>query len=368
MKILHRLLGMELLWLALLSPFVVFPGRWLPLAVQPLVILGLFCFPLVRLVKGQTRLVIDSPVTIPILLILLWLPVNIWVAPNSPLAWSAAGYLLYGIAWYGALVRWSAARGQPVMIARLLLSAGCGLALVAPPVVAWKADFRLFHLPIYDWFESIHINLGEGIHANILAGALTLILPLLLALLLHPWSTLTTLPWQPDRQLTTNQGRRLVLGVRFVLGLLFCYAAGLLVLTQSRGGLLATAATLPLIVLLRWPKLWRLTPVALVLVVLAIWWYSPSMVVDELSKDGSLGGWQNRLEMWHFSVMALYDFLFTGIGIGAFSITLPLLYPIPFDVAEFPHAHNLLLQVGLDLGLPGLIAYLALLINLFVML
>jgi putative inorganic carbon (HCO3(-)) transporter len=45
------------------------------------------------------------------------------------------------------------------------------------------------------------------------------------------------------------------------------------------------------------------------------------------------------------------------------------LYPyfvIPPDVSV-PHAHNLLLQVTVDLGLPGLVAYLALLINMFYM-
>ena len=67
---------------------------------------------------------------------------------------------------------------------------------------------------------------------------------------------------------------------------------------------------------------------------------------------------------------ALQDFVFTGIGIGNFNLVIPQLYPyitIPPGV-DIPHAHNLLLQIGLDLGLPGLIAYLGLLINVFVML
>ena len=47
-----------------------------------------------------------------------------------------------------------------------------------------------------------------------------------------------------------------------------------------------------------------------------------------------------------------------------------MLYPL-FSIgpdAAITHAHNLWLQVGIDLGLPGLIAYLALFINVFVML
>jgi putative inorganic carbon (HCO3(-)) transporter len=53
-----------------------------------------------------------------------------------------------------------------------------------------------------------------------------------------------------------------------------------------------------------------------------------------------------------------------------FNRIVPLLYPyflIAPDV-DIPDAHNLLLQVGVDLGMPGLIAYLAMLICLFVML
>jgi len=41
----------------------------------------------------------------------------------------------------------------------------------------------------------------------------------------------------------------------------------------------------------------------------------------------------------------------------------PLLYPFFLSAGEVHHAHNLFLQVGVDLGLPGLIAYLALLLG-----
>lgn len=354
-----RLLWLEPFWLVLSGPLVLFPGRWLSPAWQPWVILGLLFLPALRLLLGLARPALHSPLTIPILLILLWLPVNLWAAPDPELGWSAAGYLVYGIAWYGALVRWPPTRRQPGWIAGLLVLAGCGLALIAPPFVIWKSDFRLFHLPLYSWLEAIHIDVGETIHANILAAVLVLVAPLLLALLLHPW--------QPGQRLPAGQGRRLVLILRLLIGCSFIYVTGLVVLTQSRGGLLAIAVTLPLTLLLRWPKLWRLAPLAGGLAVLAVWWVGPATVAEELSRDGSLGGWQGRLDVWHFSLTALQDFVFTGIGIGNFVVTLPLLYPLPFDVTGFPHAHNLLLQVGLDLGLPGLIAYLALIINLFVM-
>ncbi|HET6261227.1 MAG TPA: O-antigen ligase family protein, partial [Chloroflexia bacterium] len=61
---------------------------------------------------------------------------------------------------------------------------------------------------------------------------------------------------------------------------------------------------------------------------------------------------------------ALYgieDFAFTGMGMGTFSHVMPVLYPAPSFAPErdIGHAHNQFLQAGLDLGLPGLIAFMS---------
>jgi putative inorganic carbon (HCO3(-)) transporter len=50
------------------------------------------------------------------------------------------------------------------------------------------------------------------------------------------------------------------------------------------------------------------------------------------------------------------------MGMNNFRRVMPVLYP-PFSgpfIADIAHAHNHLLQAGLDLGLPGLVAYVAL--------
>ena len=74
-------------------------------------------------------------------------------------------------------------------------------------------------------------------------------------------------------------------------------------------------------------------------------------------------GLQGRVELWSRALYAIQDFPLTGCGLGTFRQVVHLLYP-PFFVepgADLAHAHNFFLQVALDLGVPGLIAYLALL-------
>jgi putative inorganic carbon (hco3(-)) transporter len=62
-------------------------------------------------------------------------------------------------------------------------------------------------------------------------------------------------------------------------------------------------------------------------------------------------------------LMAVGDFPFTGTGLGTFRQVVRRLYPLnvspTYDIA---HAHNIFLQTALDVGIPGLIAYLSLLL------
>ena len=70
------------------------------------------------------------------------------------------------------------------------------------------------------------------------------------------------------------------------------------------------------------------------------------------------------IEIWSRALYALQDFPFTGVGLGAFRRVVNVLYPLflmPPDV-DIAHSHNMFLQVGVDLGLIGLVGYVALLI------
>ncbi len=78
---------------------------------------------------------------------------------------------------------------------------------------------------------------------------------------------------------------------------------------------------------------------------------------------GNLGTITFRSEVWRWGILAVSDFPFTGTGLGSFRQVIHRFYPTTiaptYDIA---HAHNIFLQAALDVGLPGLVAYAALLL------
>jgi putative inorganic carbon (HCO3(-)) transporter len=66
----------------------------------------------------------------------------------------------------------------------------------------------------------------------------------------------------------------------------------------------------------------------------------------------------------------VHDFPWTGIGLGTLRQVAPRLYPFYTSKLdeEMPHAHNHLLHTALDLGVPGLVAYLSIWLGAAVML
>jgi len=79
---------------------------------------------------------------------------------------------------------------------------------------------------------------------------------------------------------------------------------------------------------------------------------------------------EQRLEIWSRAQYAIADFPFTGPGLDTFRYVMPVMYPLFQTQSDelIPHAHNEFLQVALDLGLPGLVAWQALYVVAFWML
>ena len=98
-----------------------------------------------------------------------------------------------------------------------------------------------------------------------------------------------------------------------------------------------------------------------VLIAIKIWGFGAAL--EAVSSRVSLGGMQGRVEIWSRALYMIQDFPFTGIGMGSFGDVVDILYPLFLNApGNVPHAHNLFFQVAVDLGIPGLIAWLSILL------
>lgn len=196
-------------------------------------------------------------------------------------------------------------------------------------------------------------------HPNQLAALISFFLPLLVSLAVGPRPG-------PSRRLW-----------RVALALVALLVVAILILTQSRGGWIATAAGLFALAALwaavlppsRARRGLRLVVGLAVLAALAVAvWIGPTTLWEmwlNPPADTAVGTLRTlgvRRAIWPWGATAVGDFPFTGVGLGAFRQVVFRLYPLPpWPDYDLGHAHNIFLQTALDTGLPGLVAYLAVL-------
>lgn len=327
------------IWAAVLLLAASFTStRALPIALG----VALLFWPVRWLAYGH--LTLRSAADWPAALLLLTLPVTLWATAFPDVTRFEVLRLVSGLALYYAIINWAAHSNSQRHLRWLtigLLAIGLGLALIAPITVGWTGSEKFPLIPA-SLYNSLPVT--ESINPNVMAGALVLLLPLALALPFFAWRNLR---WF-ERLLTVITALAMLV---------------ILVISKSRGGLLALGAVLTLLAVLRWRRGWLLLPGGVLITGIFLWWIGPSRVLEMLTASQALGGLDGRLEVWSRGFYMVQDFPFTGIGMGTFHQTVNLLYPMllaNFDV-NIPHAHNLPLQVAVDLGLPGLIVWLAIL-------
>lgn len=361
--------ALELEWIvvAAVTPLLLFPSLrpcWTALALVTLALLWLLRW----LVRGE-----PWPVTafnVPLLAFMLTIPVALWVSPLPEFSVPKAAGLVLGLATFRATA--FAMRGRRALGLAVAVFCGLGLAILGIGTLSAQWLEKVTFLTaltsrVPRLIASLPGLRAVGVHPNQIAGALTLYLPLAVAL-----------PFQALQQRTRAQQWLGTIGAAGFLAAV----VGLLVLTQSRSGwiggvvgVLALVSLSTLAATRRWKQvLGALLPlVAAVAVAAIIVAVGPARVgevlygagteapVEEAIGTVSMAG---RLEIWSRALYAVQDFPFTGCGLGAFRRVVHVLYPlfiIGIDV-DIAHAHNMLLQTALDVGLPGLIAYLALLV------
>lgn len=245
--------------------------------------------------------------------------------------------LFNGLLLYYAAANWiqSASRLQQVFLG--IAGLALGLSLYGMIGVEWTVGKMPIIPPTV--YQLIPHWAGDVIHRNVLAGALIILLPCTISPLLFGWRSLN------------RTGR-----VSFLLASLV--GLGILVLTQSRGAIIAAGLAFCLLLALRWRWGWILLPFAAFAGGFAIILWGASQVSSTVETVISLEGLPGRLWLWERAIYLIQAFPYTGVGLGRYGDTAQLLYPFPLYWGVIPHAHNLFLQIAVDLGIPGLVAWL----------
>ncbi|MBI4493842.1 MAG: O-antigen ligase family protein [Chloroflexi bacterium] len=356
---LERLSSLEPLLLLALAPFLWFPRPWSGL----LLLLVPLLWALRRVVRGY--LSVRTPYDVPAVCLVLLLPLTLLPVVDWTFAAPKLYGLLLGLALAYALAN---ALGTPeqalLAVYATVLALGGGLAAVGLVGTEWMMHKLLPLGPLYERLPVLvrGVVYGTdqgGIHPNEVGGALALLVPLAVALLAGGLG----------RPRTRARGL-LAAGLAATGGLM----AIVLLLTQSRSAY--AGCGIGLLLLLAWrlvavPRSRRAQALGAAVVALAAvagGWLAWRLATQWIAAAGTgLDTFTGRLELWDRAVSMLQDFPYTGIGMGQFSLVLHALY-VPFLIAPdtyVPHAHNFFLQLGLDLGIPGALAVLGLLLAFF---
>lgn len=356
----------ESIILLLCAPFLLFPTQFpLLTAVFLLLLSATWLYPFIR--HKQPILPI-SPLNVILLIWSFAFLTSILVTADPLLTLPKTTSLLLGFAVWRYLLVHVQSQQETTVATWGFLFLGLGLTMVGILSTNW-----LFKIPfiaeLLQRFALQFLILPEspalGTHTNQLAATIIIFWPLTLSLFLgKQWLRWPKLSW---------------VGI----GLTAVFATLILILTQSRSSWVGAFVSFGFM-LLFWERL--LNPSSLrrrlrlgllafaTATVLAIfiigpstlqtWWLEP----PDDTVVGSLVSLNLRQEIWPWAVQTIYDFPFTGVGLGTFRQVGPRLYPLnlPLDY-DFGHAHNLFLQVALDFGVVGLVSYIALLLGAGVM-
>ena len=304
---------------------------------------------------ARGRLTVRTPLNVPIAMLMFMAGVALYPSVDLSLTLPILAKMIAGIGLFYAIV--NSARSERALwtVAACILLAGVGIAVLSLGNTGWAVD-KLFAAPgLYGRLPRfLKVLNPSGFSRNIVGGTLGMLFPLCLALVIKPPDGTVFFP-------NSEPGKVSHSVLRLFAGLVAVVVGGTTVLAQSRGALAGVG--IALFILAIWYSRWTmaLIPAGVVGIFLAVQRFGFQALVDFFLITDVTPSAQGRFELWQRAVYMMQDFPYTGIGLGTFSRVAPVLYPF-FLIgpdAEVPHAHNLYLQAGVDLGIPGLVASMA---------
>ncbi|MBM3128537.1 MAG: O-antigen ligase family protein [Chloroflexi bacterium] len=356
MRILRWLDQWHWVWIALAAPFLLFPsvGRSFALLIVP----GVW---IVGLLARRTPLR-RTPLNPAILLLAVMVLVSLYATYDFAQSFAKITGMVLAFGVFFATARKARRPGGWWGAAILFGALSVGMAGFALLTVQWSAKIPVIGSLISrvtPRLLGLQGAAATGVSANELAGVLVWGIPVLTMLSVALFA----------RRGAVNE----MLGARKTILALFASISAaiallaILVLTQSRGGylglLVAFAAILFFVASWRWRAV--MIVAGIVVLIAAIFFLRAGALAPSaesasaLSAESVINTWEGRVEVWSRAMYGIEDFAFTGMGMNTFRRVVHVLYPL-FLIgpdSDIAHAHNEFLQAGLDLGVPGLIAF-----------
>jgi putative inorganic carbon (HCO3(-)) transporter len=356
----RKAITLDWVLLALILPLVVFP--------EPSSTLALLLIPALWLIRrvAYGHFIPATPVDWPLFGLLLMVLVSLLVTADVTFSLPKIAGMVFGIGvFYSDAASVGGSWHRLWLGVGVLLSCGWGVVVVGIAANRWPAQLPFLSalatkLPR---FLVTLPGIEQALNANEIAGALLWMPPLALVL-----------SYVGLREEHTLRGRlpawQMVPALAFVVVSTLIFGAFLL-LTQSRGAFLGFAvAILFVLVAANRRSRWLILLVGLVLLggaaVIIIGTEDAFSLFSDLVGTESgidvLDTLEGRREIWSRALYGIQDFPLTGMGMNMFRRAVHILYPL-FLISpgqDIAHAHNHLLQTALDLGIPGLVAYLSL--------
>lgn len=323
--------------LFLLSPLFLFPREKFALI--------FFLIPLLWVVRRiiHTHFFQRTLLDIPLLVILFQVLVSSVFVAYPPYGFPKVAGLLLGIGLFYAVTGLLKTEKLLKIGIFLFLAGGFFFSLISlSGMYTFKVKHLNFLAKIKEMFPRIDFKLPGaemGFSPNAVGGILILLVPVFMALLyIYLW-----------------EERR---AVKFFLEAGLFVLLSVLVLTQSRGSWMGLTAAFFIFVFLSLRKRKGVLVSVIVGMLVVSFLLVPSLLkVDQvkLTTRQAEGTMLFRVQMWDQALPRIMSHPFTGIGLNHFRY----LPEIKYDVS---HAHNKLIHVAVELGVPAAAAYLALLI------
>ncbi len=289
-----------------------------------------------------------TPLDAPFVLFVLSGLVGVWASYDPATSWFKFGMLVAAVALYYALVFLRRAPQLLETFAWFFVVASAGLAIYFVTQHDYAADSAKIGMITALGIALHNLVPDLGVHVpdpNIAAGALELAFPVGIALYVRSRST------SGSRQHAS-------------LALIALVGFGLL-MTSSRGAWLALAMVglATLLVMRAQAVLQRyalpLAAIAALLTLIAVLWLAGGFLPSLENLLGAVPAgntWVSRVELYRHAWRLVKDYYFTGSGLGVFPMVYST-YALMIDVPFLTHAHNLLLEIWLEQGLLGFVAF-----------